>query len=1005
MQLGALPLAARGTVARTLGGVDDRFHAVRRGGVAILAAKPAGVHARFSRRSAVVRASGVSWSLGLRALGRGEHVVPVRRPRPIAHANRVRFDYGRVQEWYVSGPLGVEQGFTLRAPPSRQGTHGAVTLDLGRLPAGVLGRIRSGGRSLVLERGRRALVRYSGLSAQDARGRTLPAHIELSGRRLSLRVNDGEAIYPVRVDPFVAAGTLTASDGAAHDNLGQSVAVSGDTIAVGAPSATVNDHSVAGAVYVFVKQGASWASPQMAKLTASDGANFDSLGSSVAISGDTIAAGAPNGFQSVSGSVYVFVKPQGGWANGSETAKLTPSDGSGFDKFGWAVATDGNFVAAGMPGRQTNTGGVYVFTKPAGGWSSGHETAKLTASDGAAGDNLGNSVGVADGTIVGGAPFATVSGHAAQGAAYAFERSGATWTTSTQTAKLTASDGVAQDDLGYSVATTGDTIAAGARFATSSGHTGQGAIYVYVRPLGGWANGTQTARLTSSDGGSNDNLGWSTAMSGDTIAAGAPSAAVSGHAGQGAVYVFAKPQAGWADGSEAAKLTAGDGAGGDQFGYSAGLSGDAVTGGAPFADTAGHSDQGAAYAFTGSVGGVTPAATTTNLSCQPAALAVGQATTCTTTVSNAGVGGTTPTGTVNVSSNSSGSLGSNGACTLAPTATVGVAKCSLTYTPNSVGSGTHALTATYAGDGSHSASQGQANVSVTAAAGGGVPAPQTLTAALNVEPAPTCVGSVTRFDATGSGGPSPIVSYRLMYTDPTLKSTGFGFTEPDFDHLKTVTISDGPAADVTWVFPWNRAELHGGPVFNEETIYIRDPVVVQLTITDTHGATAQVSKPVSFRDVQLAADAPRSPDCPPFAPHIPAYPFPLAHVTVSPRVAPSGPILVTVPCRSIYLCSGLLTISPLASGVTGSARRRTPKPIAAAPFEIAPNKKATVKARLSSAGKRLLRRRKKLRVKVKLSYIALDRPAVSRSKSATIALKRSKHRARRGSTSAHSQGF
>ena len=88
---------------------------------------------------------------------------------------------------------------------------------------------------------------------------------------------------------------------------------------------------------------------QAAKLTASDGAAYDNFGISVAVDGDTVVVGAPgdDGAGADSGSVYVFVKPTGGWATSTETAKLTASDGAALDYFGYSVAVDGDTVLVG----------------------------------------------------------------------------------------------------------------------------------------------------------------------------------------------------------------------------------------------------------------------------------------------------------------------------------------------------------------------------------------------------------------------------------------------------------------------------------------------------------------------------------------------------------------------------------------------------------------------------------------------------------------------------------
>ena len=190
------------------------------------------------------------------------------------------------------------------------------------------------------------------------------------------------------------------------------------------------------------------------------------------------------------GAVYVFVRPGGGWSNGTETAKLTASDGHGNDRFGDAVAMsgDGSTIVAGAQlavGSTGNSqqGAVYVFARPGGGWSTGTQTAKLTAHDGHGTDKLGRSVAISSdaSTIVAGAYFATVASNASQGKVYLFTRPGGGWTTGTDQGELTAADGAPSDELGFSVATASDgsTIVAGARFA-SPVQSLQGAAYVFA---------------------------------------------------------------------------------------------------------------------------------------------------------------------------------------------------------------------------------------------------------------------------------------------------------------------------------------------------------------------------------------------------------------------------------------------------------------------------------------------------------------------------------------------
>jgi len=232
------------------------------------------------------------------------------------------------------------------------------------------------------------------------------------------------------------------------------------------------------------------------------------------------------------------------------------------------------------------------------------QAAKLTASDGAQGDELGNAVAVsADGsTVVAAVWAATVSGHAVQGALYVFERPAGGWSNDTNAAKLTASDGAAQDLFGYSVAVSSDgsTVVAGAIFATEVGNrNGPGAAYVFVRPAGGWKDATETARLTASDRHQGDNFGISVAMSGDgsTVAVGAQQAFVGTKLG--AVYVFVRPGSGWTSATETAKLQGSDEGSQDLLGHCVGLSrdGSTIVAGADGATVSGSNGLGAVYVF------------------------------------------------------------------------------------------------------------------------------------------------------------------------------------------------------------------------------------------------------------------------------------------------------------------------------------------------------------------------------------------------------------------------
>ncbi len=386
---------------------------------------------------------------------------------------------------------------------------------------------------------------------------------------------------------LVQQAKLTASNGAAGYMCG-AVAVSGNTMVVGAAGTTVGGNSSEGAAYVFTESGSAWT--QTAELTELSGAANDNFGNSVAISGNTVVVGAPDatvgGIEQ--GAAYVFTESGSSW---TQTAELTVSNGTSLGT-SVAISADGTIVAAGG-------GAAYVFTESGSTWT---QAAELT--DGAAGDGFGRSVAIdsATDTVVVRASSATVNGNTDQGAAYVFTEPTGGWVNMTQTAELTASDGAAGDYFGSSVSISGSTVVVGASWDTVGGNYRQGAAYVFTEPSGGWTNMTQTAKLTSSDGhggvnmpaGSNgDCFGSSVSISGNTVVVGADNA-WGENPGQGAAYVFQSTSGVW---TQTQKLTASDGAAGDWFGCSVGFNGSTVVVGAPHATVGGNADQGAAYAF------------------------------------------------------------------------------------------------------------------------------------------------------------------------------------------------------------------------------------------------------------------------------------------------------------------------------------------------------------------------------------------------------------------------
>jgi hypothetical protein len=380
--------------------------------------------------------------------------------------------------------------------------------------------------------------------------------------------------------PGIQHSTLTASDGADRADFGISVAIDGNTVVVGAPNSTPNQGL--GAAYVFVKPSDGWTGmTQTAELTASDAQRGDFFGCGVAISRNTIVVGASgatvNGNPN-QGAAYVFVMPINGWTNMTQTAKLTASDGAADVSFGSATAINSDTVVVGAPfgiNGNVGPGTAYVFVMPSSGWTDMTQTAELTASDGTGQDLFGASVAVSGNVVIIGA------GEGAgqrPGVAYVFVEPQTGWKDATQNAELTASDGVIGDAFGQSVSLSGNTVVVG---ASAHGAGEAGAVYVFAEPSGGWANMTQTAELTVSRD-TQTCFGDSVSISGDVILAGADCT----NYFIGAAFVFVKPASGWQNTSSyKLKLTIPFSLETDYFGGSVAISGTTGIVGAPYAPT------------------------------------------------------------------------------------------------------------------------------------------------------------------------------------------------------------------------------------------------------------------------------------------------------------------------------------------------------------------------------------------------------------------------------------
>ncbi len=297
---------------------------------------------------------------------------------------------------------------------------------------------------------------------------------------------------------------LTASDGSFGDNFGFAVGISGSTIVVGEPS----QNGGTGAVYVFVRSGAVWT--QQAEVHASDAQFGSGFGRALAIDGATLIAGADG-----ANEAYIFTRSGTTW---SQRSRMSSSDGDGF---GWSVALSGSMAVVGAPSTNSGTGAAYVFNRLNNGtW---YQNAELTGSDGSPGGQFGYSCGITGSTAVVGAVFQNGSGEA-----YVFSGTRAGWS---QRAELTASDAAPSDNFGTSAAIVGSPGHATVVIGANGKNSNVGAAYIFTSAGMTWG---QHAKLTASDGVANDVFGTGVAISGTTAVVSAPGR----NSSTGAAYIF-----------------------------------------------------------------------------------------------------------------------------------------------------------------------------------------------------------------------------------------------------------------------------------------------------------------------------------------------------------------------------------------------------------------------------------------------------------------------------------
>ncbi|MCW5977458.1 MAG: hypothetical protein KIT09_05245 [Bryobacteraceae bacterium] len=571
--------------------------------------------------------AGWRWGLELESYGFAGHERAVKGAARVTAGNdRVSYAWDEIlEEWFINDQRGLEHGFTLRARPPGDGARLSLRLVV---RGGLLPIIQSGGRDVrFLDTEGRSVLRYAGLKVWDATGRLLAARLEPAGIGLRLAVDETGASYPITIDPIIdpisqqaylkASNTRGGDPDNANGWFGAAVAVSGDTVVVGAPTESSGAKGVngdqsdssartSGAAYVFVRSDGAWT--QQAYLKASNTDAGDLFGSSVAISGDTIVVGAYgeasnakgiNGNQNDNsapraGAAYVFVRNGGAW---SQQAYLKASNTDANDFFGIAVTLSGDTIVVGaageasgaraINGNQSDNGAVgagaaYVFVRSGSTWS---QQAYLKASNADPGDSFGSSVAISGETVVVGAAGEAGSGSGNQndnsaraaGAAYVFVRSSGAWS---QEAYLKADNASAECMFGKAVAVSDNTILVG---APQENAKFTGAAYVFARSGSAWSRQAHL-KPTNTEAGDYSYFGSTVAVSGDTAIVGAPGAAAgaakqngSAALGTGAAYTYARVAGAW---YQVAHLKASNGDVGDLFGASLAFSGDTIAVGA-----------------------------------------------------------------------------------------------------------------------------------------------------------------------------------------------------------------------------------------------------------------------------------------------------------------------------------------------------------------------------------------------------------------------------------------
>jgi hypothetical protein len=564
--LSSLPLAAQGPVSAVLGGEDGAYR-ITGLGRRYEARNPAqSLRMRFDRAGVRVLSSGAQIGLRLGALGSGTSLRAVSPATPRAKGDRVVYTHGNLSEWYINGPLGLEQGFTLaRAPVGHAGMPLVLSLVLS---GNAHPSLDPHGRSLTLTVPGGASLRYGNLLATDARGRALRSWITLQPGRVLLHVDTHGARYPLSVDPLVQQGDtlvqqgakLTGKEETGEGSFGFSVALSsdGNTALIGGPG----DNKFVGAAWVFTRSEGKWTQVG-GKLTGKEETGAGEFGTSVALSsGATVALiGGPTDNKNV-GAAWVFTESEGKWTQ--QGAKITGKEETGEGEFGYGVAlSSGTTALVGGPSDNKKVGAAWVFTESEGKWT--QQGAKITGKEETGEGEFGWKVALSsegDTALIGG-----FGDNKDAGAAWVFTRSEGKWTQ--QGGKLTGKEEKGEGWFGYSVAlsSNGNTALIGG----PGDNTLVGAVWVFTRAEGKWTQ--QGGKLTGKEEVGGGYFGYGVALSSDGNMAliGGPY----DDSSTGAAWVFTRSAGNWTQ--RGGKLTGKEETGSGKVGFRVALSSEGTT--------------------------------------------------------------------------------------------------------------------------------------------------------------------------------------------------------------------------------------------------------------------------------------------------------------------------------------------------------------------------------------------------------------------------------------------